>query len=133
MPFIAAFNPPKYISAVQAPAMLITKSIAKGCETVRTELIPSQSAKQPLPVIKSLAAIVSDKKLINMILDKKGKQLSPCIVAKVRHAFGFTDKRPANNKRCSFEYWERTSSVIGKGLSKDEIARALRLYARYNP
>ena len=51
------------------------------CETVHTELTPSQSAKLKLRVIKSLVAIVIDKKyLINMIRDKKGKELSPCII-----------------------------------------------------
>jgi hypothetical protein len=94
-----AFNRPKYLSAVQAPVMLTTKSIAKGCETVHTESTPYQSAKQQLPVIKSLAAIVSDKKnLINMVLDKKGKQLSPCIVIQ-KHDSKAYDEAIKENRR----------------------------------
>ncbi|OQP60369.1 hypothetical protein A3860_33865 [Niastella vici] len=66
-----------------------------------------------------------------MVLDQNGKQLSPCIVAKVRHALGLTNKRPTNNKRCHPDYWERTCGEIGKGQPQEEIQRVIDLYLEY--
>lgn len=67
----------------------------------------------------------------NMIKDHNGIGLAPCIVTKVRHALGLTDKHPINNKRCRPDYWERTCRVIGMGLPESEINRVINLYDQY--
>ena len=31
--------------------------------------------------------------------------ISPCIAAKAKFALNLTEKKPGNNKTCSYEYW----------------------------
>jgi hypothetical protein len=33
------------------------------------------------------------------------KQISPCIAAKAKYALNLSQKKPTNNKRCSYKYW----------------------------
>lgn len=43
-----------------------------------------------------------------------GKQISPCIVSKVRHALQLKSKRPFNDKKCTDSYWVKTINQVIK-------------------
>lgn len=49
-----------------------------------------------------------------MIKAKNGKQLAPCIIAKVRDAFAFGSNYHSNRKHCALKYWIRTCDTIGR-------------------
>jgi len=67
-----------------------------------------------------------------LVLDKKGKQLSPCIIAKVRYALGIKKARPKNIKPCSLDYWKRVVERIAElekpNATAEEIKKALDMY-----
>ena len=62
-----------------------------------------------------------------MLTRKNGKQLSPCIIAKVKHALNLVDKKPINKKTCSEEYWHNTVIIVAEKYhvkSKSQIEKA---------
>jgi len=63
----------------------------------------------------------------------QGKELSPCIVSKMKHALGLKLERPINKKRCCKQYWEQAAKAVGNqhGVANDTIAAAARSYANY--
>ena len=52
-----------------------------------------------------------------------GKQISPCILSKVKYALGITNRKPKNNKKCSINYWNMLVENLGKyyRIDKQEI------------
>lgn len=69
-----------------------------------------------------------------MLLDPDGKQLSPCAIAKARHALGISSVMPRNNKKVSENYWERTVEAVAKNDPKNcktSIADAIDKYDQY--
>lgn len=62
-----------------------------------------------------------------------GKQISPCIISKVRHALGLKKIHPQNNKTCSTTYWNNVCRLIGNkmGVSQSQIENAIEDYNHY--
>jgi hypothetical protein len=67
-----------------------------------------------------------------LVLDMKGKQLSPCIIAKVRYALGINNTLPKNKKTCSVDYWKKVVKRITElekpNATEEEIKKALDVY-----
>ena len=61
-----------------------------------------------------------------MLILIENKQISPCILSKVKFALGIKSDMPLNKKRCSEEYWDKVVDYIGKinGKSDDQIRKA---------
>ena len=49
-----------------------------------------------------------------MLILIENKQISPCILSKVKFALGIKSDMPLNKKRCSEEYWDKVVDYIGK-------------------
>ncbi|MGN7786852.1 hypothetical protein ACTJIJ_20130 [Niabella sp. 22666] len=62
--------------------------------------------------------------------DENKKELSPCIVSKAKYALGLKPTKPMNNKTCSFEYWQKVTTILAQSnaLPKKKIADAMNLY-----
>ena len=62
-----------------------------------------------------------------------GKQISPCILSKVRHALDLKKEHPQNSKTCSKDYWNNVCRLIGKKmrLSPKQIEDAIEDYNHY--
>lgn len=49
------------------------------------------------------------------MLDDKGKQLRPCIVAKAKYALGIPSNLYKGNKsRCTHDYWYKVLRILAK-------------------
>jgi hypothetical protein len=62
-----------------------------------------------------------------------GKELSPCIVSKARHALGLKPEMPTNKKYRPLPYWERVVQAVGErhNVEPTRIAAAKASYADY--
>ena len=62
-----------------------------------------------------------------------GRELSPCIVSKTRHALGLKPNKPDNKKYCPLAYWEQAVQAVGErnNIDKAAIEAAKARYAEY--
>jgi hypothetical protein len=49
-----------------------------------------------------------------MIKNKNGKQLSPCIISKVKSALNIKNRHRGNKTNCSKTKWDEVCEIIGK-------------------
>jgi hypothetical protein len=57
-----------------------------------------------------------------------GRQIAPCIVAKVRYALLLTRRKPVNSKKCSQAYWEETVDYVFKqnNVTNENVIRTVK-------
>jgi hypothetical protein len=69
----------------------------------------------------------------NMAFIHNGKELSPCIVSKARHALGLKPEKPTNKKYCPLPYWEQAVQAVGErqNVEPETIAAAKASYGNY--
>jgi hypothetical protein len=67
------------------------------------------------------------------MLFNRGREISPCIVSKVRHALTLKTIHPQNNKTCSLRYWIEVCETIGslERKTEEEIQIAIDNYRYY--
>lgn len=67
-----------------------------------------------------------------MIIDKNGKQLSPCICSHARYALRLKVTPSKSRKKCTMEYWGKTLEIIAEQLPKkareSRIKKAITMY-----
>ena len=49
-----------------------------------------------------------------MIKNKNGKQLSPCIISKVKNALNISNSHRGNKTKCSKAKWDEVCEIIGE-------------------
>lgn len=67
------------------------------------------------------------------MIDERGKEISPCIVSKIKHALNVKNRYRYNSKRCSIDKWKEICNLIGKknNKTKAEINKAIAKYSVY--
>lgn len=68
-----------------------------------------------------------------MIKRRNGREVSPSIVSKAKHALGLKKTVPLNDKLCSRELWNEVVEVIGEVMQcpNDVIEQAKQQYSYY--
>jgi len=65
--------------------------------------------------------------------NSEGKQISPSIITKVKHALGLKAVKPANQKTCSEHYWDQACEKVGEHykVAQPKIIQAKFMQAEY--